>query len=620
MPSASIPAPTLQASSDPCSFDYLRTLNMPSTSSAGSSSSNKAPKKGFFSKLFHKKKSTSTKTNKSGFVMPHEMNQQNRQPSLRSRPSRAMMSGGLNEPVPEISVTGSTPSANRRGSAHLHNYGGSAAPSPQPATVRFLHPAVNDVRMRPRTPSNHSGMLLDVHNPVSAQNSPPPSRESFFTDSEDAGNDFKPIRPKTIWRDSGHFRTVDGELTSFSEFKARLDGHPFSPVEGPEEEPVSRVPEHPPTLDFILPVGTLNIDDEPVLRTPERPPTLDFIPTVGTFSIDDEPVFQTDTRAEVERNRNRAFDMLQGGGVLAVVPAEDVPESAVPVLSRQYPPALTPAQYPQALVPGVEQRPFSFPAALTEKQIYKAYQPQANIAASFSKAPESRLEVPHLRQGPRPRTPSFSNEVTQHKAHYARVESGIFEATDIPQPSAPAVPKIARKPLTPPKDKPAGNLLVPKVRPGTPRPVQKQPESKVPVPTKMNSNRYPIIDPNNTKRFSAEAKYQRRSVNDVEAKFQREQATKKGGLFRSKDKKKSKTATLSRASSKASKASRASSRSTLIEPGMLEMLAQEEDLQKRRAFEERQAENGRIKAYVLANPKERMDLLTPKGMREVLDS
>lgn len=477
MASNQIPPPS---SSDPCSFDYLRNYNLPGSSGSGSTGESKDLKKrGFFKRLLHKK--SSKKLIKrfreddlepapvGGFRLPYEVKPPPMQSSERSRLFTGTQATAAHstESVHDIAFTVEVPSSKARNTVlKVHAYEGEVQPLAREEYVRFSHPAVREVR--PVTPMSLAGSHLDIADTLTVDEPSP----AASTESVNATNN---LQPKKIWRNSDVFKTSDGDCVSYREFKAQLDGHPTR-----SSKTFSR------------------------LTVAEHPPSLSFIPSVGSFTIEDDPVFRTDSCTpeplRVHKYRDTALNMLTGGnGVLAVVPQADMPESAVPVLSKNYPAALTPAQFPAALTPG--QRPFSFPTTVMEKHQYQAFNP--DILSMKPKAKKTvNLAAPAFEEAGRPRTPTFFDEADQFHDLYARVESGLFENVNkqntlFTPPPSKKTDKVARKPVThtDQASNSTGNLLLSKSLPPTPRPALKQRTSSgVPTPHKMNENGYPIFE------------------------------------------------------------------------------------------------------------------------------
>jgi hypothetical protein len=212
-------------------------------------------------------------------------------------------------------------------------------------------------------------------------------------------------------------------------------------------------------------------------------------------------------------------------------------------------------------------RPDSPPADETQKK-------------RFWKGKEKVVPAPPIAR-PRVKTPESFASNAQHKSFYDRVESGIFDDVSMPieQPANPSppstvshgtvgdrssgnssgrtfldsptppssrvpsaevisgvrgakvtkkplpksssTPNIARKPLPPSKQDFAQKPLPPTPAPATasPRPTS----GTVPIRHKMNDNGYPVADLRGAgARYSATPSYQRRTVDPVEAKLQKD--------------------------------------------------------------------------------------------------
>jgi hypothetical protein len=158
---------------------------------------------------------------------------------------------------------------------------------------------------------------------------------------------------------------------------------------------------------------------------------------------------------------------------------------------------------------------------MTEREIYRAYRPEPTIATALSQDTNRKLAVPTFLNGPRPKTPNFFGDTTGHRQHYSCVESGLFES--VAEAAAAATPATSRKPVKKHNHSKSANTLKP--LPPTPTSAATA-DSNIPTPHKMNSNRYPIIDPSIAARFSTEARYERRTIDDIEAKFVREHGKK----------------------------------------------------------------------------------------------
>ncbi|KAK3696161.1 hypothetical protein LTR37_018132 [Vermiconidia calcicola] len=504
--------------------------------------------------------------------------------------------------TPSISVTRASVDGTKT-NLRVHSYFGESTPSTKPDNVRFAHPTVKSVR--PRTPSVFD-MLMDTDDSksiASYQTSDDPSTSKTSLVDED-GNATSPLRPKNIWRNSGH------EVT-FNQFKDKLDGHkrhsvvgyPVTEYEAAEyRSPAYRAPEYQATDYPVAPVTPVTEKRKTI--TSDRAPSLQYIPRIAAINLDD-PVLpaQPAQSSSVQKNRKNAYEMLDSGDgyVLAVMPKDDLPASAVTVLSKDYPSTLKPNQLPPSLAPArPSARPFSFPSSITKEQKYTAFAPMqatldsGNAANASSAAPERKVQIAADADvqvdfdRSKLKTPNF-DDMIQHKSNYARVESGIFDDAVIPDlnptpAAAPPSKKIFKSdgtflesstlPRTPDvsstklpkmsgalpspeasasrpepstlqsvmkhnfvstpnvratKPLPTTPAAAPRLRPDTPaptRPAMRKRDSTVPAPTKMNDNGYPVVNPVDASRFSTTAAYQRRSMNEVEAKYIREQARK----------------------------------------------------------------------------------------------
>ncbi|KAK5174953.1 uncharacterized protein LTR77_000089 [Saxophila tyrrhenica] len=492
------PPPTLGVRNDPGSFEYFRSYD----AQAVDTPEERTARPGFWRRLFHRKAAApkATKTSKAGFYMPDEPKNSQADPAqsfVRSRPNLSTnMTDNSSTTVPDIAVT--RPSINgKRTTYGIHNWAGEGSPAVSHESVRFSHPAVNSVR--PITPMSIS--VADKEDAASFRSSPP-SDEDSPPSSRTSLVDDKHLRPTHVWRHSSAFNTADGERTSYHDFKNRLDGH----------KPPSSGPKH-----ASVEPDTIQVEPKKVSAAP---PSLQFITSVGEFTIANEPVFSEDAvfdvdePTHVEKNRESTFNKLKSG-------------NAVPVTETPHPAVLLPAQYPQALYPG--QRPFSLPTTTGEKTQYTAYKVAPTIAAVMSEKAQGKQPAANVR----PPTPDFEPILPDHRRHYARVESGIFddlntaELLNNPPPLAAAPPKAKNIPRRQTQLKHEPQQATSSTTPGPSKP-RKQSKPLPPTPHKMNSNRYPMIDPATARTYSAEPQYQRRSVDWLEAKFRREQAAKTG--------------------------------------------------------------------------------------------
>lgn len=492
------PQPTLAAGNNPSTYDAFRNYD---AHAASTSNDVRTAKPGFFRRLFHKKGSQKgTQAPKTSFVMPHERKQSQSAPaqsSVRSRPNPPTnVTDNTSNPIP-VEVTVTHPSVHgRRQTLKVHTFDGDLAPAPARDNVRFSHPAVNAVR--PTTPMSMSQLFNNSDEALST-NSEPPSNEPSPESSRTSLNNT--LRPANVWRNSDHFKTVDGKLADFHEFKNRLDGHKLSssglPRASAAPEPVQFTPQ----------------------RVTETPPVLQFITTVGRFTIDDEPVFDENAdfseTTNVHERRNNARNMPQPAAVPRATP----------------PPAvLTPAQFPAPLLPG--QRPFSVLTTNADKAQYQAYRPAATTAAEvFATATSNVPAAPAANNDARPKTPNFDAAIPNHREHYARVESGLFDVdpkellsnTPPPASTTPESVRIRRKqvqlkdPQAPPKP-----AAAPAVKPTGPPRTRGFSKPLPPTPHKMNSNRYPVIDPSVANTYNTKPVYERRSMDYIQEKLQRD--------------------------------------------------------------------------------------------------
>ena len=569
--SLSVPQ-TYNSESDPCSLTYQRHYQKPDGISRSTSvrsknghvrnvKKNHSKNRRFLSSI---KKMFRSKP-KPDFVMVdgHKPPMSSSRSSMRSHRSTATRMTNKRTSTPAVLVRGPIVKA-REPSYRVHSFDGESSSPTEPSkrdSVRFSHPAVQNVIVPPvpTTASDVESVRPDVTDRSSNRTSGTSNAQTNSSEYDSSAP--TPIRPKTIWRNSNQFNAQNGSVTDFEDFKARLDGHKVrsEATSAPYQQQNAESP--PPSLQFIPRMADI-ILDEPTLQ----------IPPSGNV-----PIY-------IQKNRDEALRLLETGGVLAVMPKDDVPNSAVPVLSKQYPAALTPKQYPQALVPGTTSadqpkvRPVSLPAALHPKPEFQAFNPQDfarfnpeveygyDPSAPSSESSEGKATAQGITRKPlgvsRAKTPDSFATNGQLRNHYSRVESGVFDAPvmPVPRPVNPTPPSefsrnsrgasqdIGRTFLEPPTPAPMPSAQPPvqeikmtreelthhksassanvKQKPLPPTPAVRAEafaKDNFPIPHKMNDNGFPVASLRDVKKtYSTEPKYQRRSINDVEAKYRRE--------------------------------------------------------------------------------------------------
>lgn len=243
----------------------------------------------------------------------------------------------------------------------------------------------------------------------------------------------------------------------------------------------------------------------------------------------------------VTQNRDEALASLEGWG-------------SVPIQASDIPAALKPQPHPTSLMPGqayrdaegnlrADRTSFQAPATRPESQFYgpddfNSLNPRASYlwpplsdswkgkgkAADYSPLERPQAQTPE---------PLATNE--QHRQFYARVESGVFDepSCNVADPdhrfstfldsssSRPGLRRSTRQRAKLQKPNPAHK--------SAPAPAASMPRKPIPnsgsVPAiyQMNDNGYPKADLRGAEsRFSAAPAYQSRTVDSVEAKFQRE--------------------------------------------------------------------------------------------------
>ena len=316
--------------------------------------------------------------------------------------------------------------------------------------------------------------------------------------------------------------------------------------------------------------------------TGDIPPRLQFLPHLPPIDLDATAPFSPEMKMEdIQLHRDDALRRLEGGGVVA---QEALLASTIPVPLRDVPAALKPQQHPHSLLPGprykdhegVERvRPFTYqerpppawkfedPLSLETKDYnytmkWRRARPDSPPVETkkprFWKGKEKVVPAPLVIPRPRAKTPESFASKAQHKSFYDCVESGFFDdaamvgdrssgnsightfldsptppssrvpsaevvrgarVTKKPLPTSSSTPNLARKPLPPPPLKTAQKPLPPTPAPPT--------TSTVPARHRMNDNGYPVSDLRLAgARYSSTPSYQRRTVDVVEAKLQKD--------------------------------------------------------------------------------------------------
>lgn len=537
-------AANLIPENDPCTFAYQRSragqaTSARSTKDIGRQGYRLKIRKAKLAFVRAMKRLLGIKPKKSSsFVLPHEYKQLNRSP-MRSRSSSTRMTI-KSVPTPAVYLT--TPSI-RRGLSNyqVHSYPGvGTPPTVERNTVRFSHPVVSGSVL---SAGQSTPVLLSIpeyrdkdedrsnRSSVGTED----SMESSFLSSQN-DNDPPPVRPKSIWRWSAQSVTADGSRESFSDFKNRLDGHM-------------------PRSD----------------RQNDRPPSLQFIPRVGTIKLpgSEPPATKSSVQAAeaIEKHRSDALSSLEGLPlqatrdcyVLAIVPRKDLPTTAVQISSDQYPSSLIPGGLTQPR-PGMT-RPHTFAATSTD-HIYQPYSPSASPPTELSQKKQGKVAIKEPFE-----LPSFDNLAgpyfnARHSQNCKKVESGVLDPSSVTQVHVSAQTSRSASKSGPALDPKSSFLLTPSppssdeerhtplkqanrktVIMGRPsvvtipaarssKPLPETPDATTfktsnPVsPIEMNANGFPTIMPHPSKRFSANAKYQRRSVDPVEAKYLRDHPNK----------------------------------------------------------------------------------------------
>jgi len=507
----------------------------------------------------------SSKRPKSTFVMPSEFAAMKRSNSSRSsqrsrrQPVRMTSAISVNDVQqcaagnrnsnmssgnPSIILT----SASVRGRTSqyvIHSIGGPDLPPRSPAMKKFVrtsHPAVSYVIEGPATPAmtatdsmldesdDSDWSTIDSKDANLCIGTPEPSP----TAADFAGQ----VQPNLIIRRSGV--SLEADSSAVASLINKIDG-------------------------VRLSVQKSDLDSLPsqLRLSPSSDISLPFIAKLAALSVDceaEQP--QAVAGAPAEEHRKNALAALEGAP--ASVPAKAASPERVPSIL-------------QATRPVVLRKPLSHKKHLTTgdvatlgnmKQIYLPYSGAFNpydepvpvaSAKKLGKQPadkkvQAALEEATAGSSSRDSIPDFAG-TNSHKLHYERIESGIIDGDCIPVfaddaehrahytrvesgvfDNEPAVPssaspsgkqhkpaQIKRKAVSKSSSKPTVVINYNKPLPATP--ALGSPRRLTPQVIAMNDSGFPIVAASSSA-FHAQPKYQRRSVNDVEAKFKREQAKK----------------------------------------------------------------------------------------------
>ncbi|KAI7123883.1 hypothetical protein KC316_g10398 [Hortaea werneckii] len=357
-----------------------------------------------------------------------------------------------------LTTTASFNGGNKRHTYTLHSADGSSSqPLPEPQKVtRFSHPAVNAVISAPATPmtffSNDSDPVsyagsIDVASPRASVIGSPVSAEF-------AGQ----VDPKKIQRLSfagapGGF--IEGDVGQLRALRDKLDGcSMFAKIDG-QANPSSRPQTHSASteLPYIAPFAALDIEEQ----------------------SDAGAGADADLEAEREKHRTAALAALES----PALPTSSTGKSAGK--KPAHPDSLIPGQLPIARPVNRVSRPYT-----TDGVGYIAYtkpfnpynEPEtptrpAGVGATDTTSDDSSV-------------PSFA-DAASHKAHYSRIESGVFSpiASSIPRPANPTPPDRFSTYFVP-NSPTVGGLQVPPATPPSP-PVQSA-DSKHPIKRKPVTN------------------------------------------------------------------------------------------------------------------------------------
>ena len=547
---------------------------------------------------------------KPSFLMPYETKNPTRSPSQSSMRSVATNATRMSNPnrnsAPAILLTG--PTVRGRNSAlRVHAYDGEDSPVPyienKGKSLRFSHPTVRGVR--PQTPMSMMAADFSERPDTSGGRSRSSTIETDCTTRSSPSADAPPpFRPNNVWRQSNQFNNEDGQQATFKEFKARLDGYMLVGADResfPAWEPKEG---NPPSLQFIARTSSIKMDER---FADAAAPVADEAEIEKhrseTYSMLDAPPPQPP-----QYQQKKAKKM-----VFAIMPESDLPDSAVRVPSGQYLAALLPTQYPNGLIASTPQpesrlampRPHTFAAPSNYKpyrpQSYVAYSPRvarssnagSDTAQTQPTAPSKKVQGKMAADPKVPKALNLAESKTQdlvatdddNKQQYDRVESSIFDNKQEPpprpanpepparfsieddgeigrtfpeSPTPPASPPAAPTRIAPPAPartihrKPVSTPNLRESKPLPPLPPTDSPsKSKISIPQRMNSNRYPFFK-NPAAAYSSEAMYKRRSIDPVEAKFRKEEAAEQAKKSKADEKIAKKEAKIAKQQKKAS--------------------------------------------------------------------
>ncbi|KAI7272291.1 hypothetical protein KC345_g7096 [Hortaea werneckii] len=313
-----------------------------------------------------------------------------------------------------LTTTASFNGGNKRQTLTLHSTDGSSSQSMQPPakSTRFSHPAVNAVISAPATPmtafSNDSDPVsyagsIDVASVITSVIGSPVSAEF-------AGQ----VDPKKIQRLSfagapGGF--IEGDVEQLRALRDKLDGCSMFAKIDDQASLSSRPQTHRASteLPYIAPFAALDLEEQ----------------SKAGASAD------ADVDAEREKHRTAALAALES--------------PALPTSSTGKSAGKKPA-HPDSLIPG------QLPTARPVKRVSRPYTTDGVGYIAYSKPfnPYNEPETPTPGATGAGATDSTSDDgsvpsfadAASHKAHYSRVESGVFSpiASSIPRPANPTPP------------------------------------------------------------------------------------------------------------------------------------------------------------------------------------
>ncbi|KAI7088596.1 hypothetical protein KC356_g3184 [Hortaea werneckii] len=470
-----------------------------------------------------------------------------RRSSVRSRRSLARMS--FNPPNPDrnsspsitLTTTTSFNGGNKRQTLTLHSADNSSSqPMPQPQkAIRFSHPAVNAVISAPATPmsffSNGSDPVsyvgsIDVASVKSSVIGSPVSIE--FAGQVDA----KKIQRLSFAGAPGGF--IEGDVEQLRVLRDKLDGCSMFAKIDHEANLSSRTQTHSASteLPYIAPFAALDIEEQ----------------SNAGASAD------ADVEAEREKHRTAALAALESPALPTSTTGKSVGNK------NAHPDSLIPGQLPTARPVKRVSRPYT-----TDGVGYIAYSKPFNPYNEPETPTSGAAEV-----GATDTTsddgsvPSFA-DAASHKAHYSRIESGIFSpiTSSIPRPANPTPPDSFSTYFVPSPPTVGGLQVPPAMPPSSPHqsaynatPIKRKPVTNFsrrslnrnkPLPATpgpmdprrftngvfpsnlgtpyLNENGYPMLSTANTNSSNAAAVtpgHKRRTPHPGEAKANREQTAK----------------------------------------------------------------------------------------------